>query len=344
MPARDANRGRGGGRERTGSRESNEGRGRQASGGASSAQGRAGAATGGSSKVAQVSSGRPGARTGRAGGTTTTSGGARNAGAAAASTAARSTAAPDVTPGNQEQRSAGRSESRVDVMGSRDARTGERSAAGAVTTSERERGFEATREAGPTMAASQVRQGVTPQGATRAATRAQGGQGVAPWFIGAESPLAMIRRAQEDLDNVFRVFGLPRLGPTFAPNRELEELIARSPALTQAAQWSPQIEVVERDDSLLIRADLPGVKRDDVEVNVENEVLTIRGQRRQEHREAEGGYRRSERTYGTFYRQIPLPQGVDAGQIEASYEDGVLEVTVPSPRDTQRGRRRIEIR
>jgi HSP20 family protein len=151
---------------------------------------------------------------------------------------------------------------------------------------------------------SQARQDVASQGAARATGRAQAGQGVAPWFIGAESPLAMIRRAQEDLDNVFRVFGLPRLGPTFAPTRELEELLARSPTLTQAAQWSPQIEVVERDDSLLVRADLPGVKREDVEVNVENDVLTIRGQRRHEHREAEGGYRRSERTYGTFYRQI----------------------------------------
>jgi HSP20 family protein len=344
MPARDANRGRGGGRERTGSRESNEGRGRQATGGASSAQGRTGATTAGSSKVAEASGGRPGARTGRAGGTPTASGGARSAGASTTSGAARSAAATGATADNVTQRNAARSESRADTVGARDVRAGERSPAGPATTLDRERGFEATLEAGPTAATGQVRQDVAPQGTTRAASRAQGGQGVTPWFIGAESPMAMIRRAQEDLDNVFRVFGLPRLGPTFAPTRELEELLARAPALTQAAQWSPQIEVVERDDTLLVRADLPGVKREDVEVNVENDVLTIRGQRRHEHRETEGGYRRSERSYGTFYRQIPLPQGVDAGQIEASYEDGVLEVTVPSPRDTQRGRRRIEIR
>jgi HSP20 family protein len=86
------------------------------------------------------------------------------------------------------------------------------------------------------------------------------------------------------------------------------------------------------------------VKRDDVEVNVENDVLTIRGRRRHEHRETEGDYRRTERSYGTFFRQIPLPDGVEADQIEASYEDGVLEVTIPSPRDQQRGRRRIDIR
>jgi HSP20 family protein len=129
-----------------------------------------------------------------------------------------------------------------------------------------------------------------------------------------------------------------------APARELEELLARSPSLTRAAQWSPQIEVFERDDSLVVRADLPGVRRDDVEVNVENDTLTIRGQRRQEHRETESAYRRTERSYGTFFRQIPLPDGVEPGQVQASYEDGVLEVIIPSPRDVQRGRRRIDIR
>lgn len=324
MPARDANRGRGGGRERTGSRESNEGRGRQAGGGASSAQGRTAAAgSGGSSKAAEASSGRPGTRTGRTGGTTSTS---------------------SAAPVNPPQRNAARPESGAGAVGFRDVGTGESSAADAAATSERQRGLEATREAGPTAATSQGRQNVAGQAAARVPGRAHGGQGVSPWFIGGESPLAMIRRAQEDLDNVFRVFGIPRLGPGFAPTRELEELLARSPALTQAAQWSPQIEVLERDDSLLVRADLPGVKREDLEVNVENDVLTIRGQRRQEHRETEGGYRRSERSYGTFYRQIPLPDDVDPSQIEASYQDGVLEVTVPSPRDTQRGRRRIDIR
>lgn len=154
----------------------------------------------------------------------------------------------------------------------------------------------------------------------------------------------MMRRMEEDLGRVFRAFGIPRLGAAFTPPRELEEMLARTPALSQAAQWSPQIEVFERDGNLVVYADLPGVRRDDVEVNVDGDVLTIRGERRQEHRETEGGYRRTERSYGTFFRQIPLPDGVDPDDVRASYENGVLEVVVPSPRPDQQRRRRIEVR
>jgi HSP20 family protein len=193
-------------------------------------------------------------------------------------------------------------------------------------------------------ASGHVRTGAGQQPGAAVGGRAQGRQGVAPWFAGSENPLTMMRRMQEDLDRVFHAFGIPRLGASLVPTRELEEILARSPSLTQAAHWSPQIEVYERDDALVVRADLPGVNREDVEVNIEHDVLTIRGQRRQEHREAEGGYRRTERSYGTFFRQIPLPDGVDPSQIEAAYEDGVLEVTVPTPRDQPAGRRRIEIR
>lgn len=154
----------------------------------------------------------------------------------------------------------------------------------------------------------------------------------------------MMRRMEEDLGRVFRAFGIPRLGAALTPPRELEEMLARTPALSQAAQWSPQIEVFERGGNLVVHADLPGVRRGDVEVNVDGDVLTIRGERRQEHRETEGGYRRTERSYGTFFRQIPLPDGVDPDEVQASYEDGVLEVVVPSPRPDQQRRRRIEVR
>jgi HSP20 family protein len=121
-------------------------------------------------------------------------------------------------------------------------------------------------------------------------------------------------------------------------------LLAGTPTLAQVAQWSPQIEVFERGGNLVVHADLPAVKRDDIEVNVDNDVLTIRGERRQESREAEGGYRRTERSYGAFFRQIPLPDGVDPNQVRATYADGVLEVVVPAPRNTQQRRRRVEIR
>ncbi|MDQ3995674.1 MAG: Hsp20/alpha crystallin family protein, partial [Gemmatimonadota bacterium] len=180
--------------------------------------------------------------------------------------------------------------------------------------------------------------------ASRLVGRGQSGHGLAGWLAGADNPLAMMRRMEQDLERVFRAFGVPRLSAGFAAPREIEELLARPPALSQAAQWSPQIEVFERDGNLVVHADLPGVKREDVEVNVENDLLTIRGERRQEHREAEGGYRRTERSYGTFFRQIPLPDGVEPDQVRAAYNDGVLEVTIPAPGDQPSGRRRIEIR
>jgi HSP20 family protein len=210
-------------------------------------------------------------------------------------------------------------------------------------TSERQRDLEPVREIRDTRSASASTAGGT-QAGTGVAGRPQTGRGLSAWLAGADNPFAMMRRMQEDLDSVFRAFGIPRLGAALAAPRELEELLARTPALSQTAQWSPQIEVFERDGNLVVYADLPGVKRDDLEVNVDNDVLTIRGQRRQENREAEGGYRRTERSYGSFFRQIPLPDGIDPTEIEAAFNGGVLEVTVPAPRTQQPTRRRVEIR
>lgn len=213
----------------------------------------------------------------------------------------------------------------------------------APPTSERPRDLASVGEAQGTRSASATSPGGTQAGA-RAAGRPQPGRGLSAWLAGADDPLAMMRRMQEDLDSVFRAFGIPRLGAALAPPRELEGLLARTPAFTQPGQWSPQIEVFEREGDIVVHADLPGVKREDVEVSVGEDVLTIRGERRQENRETQGGYRRTERSYGSFFRQIPLPDGVDPTEIEAAYEDGVLEVIIPSPRDVQRGRRRVDIR
>jgi HSP20 family protein len=218
-------------------------------------------------------------------------------------------------------------------------------------TSDRQRDLESIRETRGTPSASATSSGAAQIGAQAGAQtgagvagRPQPSRGLSSWLAGAENPLAMMRRIQEDLDTVFRAFGVPRFGAAIVPPRNLEELLERAPTLSQTAKWSPQIEVFERDGDLVVHADLPGVKREDVEVSVGDDVLTIRGERRQENRETQGGYRRTERGYGTFFRQIPLPDGVDPTEIEAAYEDGVLEVIIPSPRDVQRGRRRVDIR
>jgi HSP20 family protein len=105
--------------------------------------------------------------------------------------------------------------------------------------------------------------------------------------------------------------------------------------------WIPDIEVIERPNDILVRADLPGMQADDIEVSVDDGVLTISGEREQERREDEEGFVRTERVYGQFFRSIPLPEGADPERVEAQFRNGVLEVTVPVSR---REGRRINVR
>jgi HSP20 family protein len=106
----------------------------------------------------------------------------------------------------------------------------------------------------------------------------------------------------------------------------------------QLGMWSPAIEVSERGDRLVVRADLPGLAKEDVKVETLDNNLVIQGERRQEHEEQEGGYRRSERRYGSFYRSIRLPDAAQTEQARAEFKDGVLEVSIPVPAAQQRGR------
>jgi len=107
--------------------------------------------------------------------------------------------------------------------------------------------------------------------------------------------------------------------------------------------WSPHIEVFERNGKLVVQADLPGIKRDDVNVRIEQDALIIQGQRQQQQTTNQRGYYRSERSYGSFYRTIPLPEGTDTESATASFRDGVLEIELDAPREQQRGRT-LEIR
>jgi HSP20 family protein len=108
------------------------------------------------------------------------------------------------------------------------------------------------------------------------------------------------------------------------------------------AQWAPPIEVLERDDKLVVRAELPGLSKDDVKVEVTDDLLTIEGERREEREETREGYRHSERRYGRFSRSLPLPEGVSPEDVRCTFQNGVLEVTMPAPQVEKRGRR-IEI-
>ncbi len=151
----------------------------------------------------------------------------------------------------------------------------------------------------------------------------------APYTI---SPFSMMRRFSDEMD---RLFGDVSLG-AFAPG------VSGALADLETSTWLPQVEVFEREGKLTIRADLPGLSKDDIDVDMSNDAVVIRGERQQEREENEEGYYRSERSYGSFYRAIPLPAGVNAEQANATFRDGVLEITMPASERQQRSRR-IEI-
>ena len=93
--------------------------------------------------------------------------------------------------------------------------------------------------------------------------------------------------------------------------------------------WVPPVDIVERNDQFVIRAELPGLQRDEMEIQIENGVLTLRGERKRETGETEGDAFRTERIYGTFTRSFSLGTEVDAAKVSAAYKDGVLTVIVP---------------
>jgi HSP20 family protein len=107
--------------------------------------------------------------------------------------------------------------------------------------------------------------------------------------------------------------------------------------------WAPEVEVFQRDNELIIKADLPGLNRNDIQIDVDDEQITIQGERKREHEETRDGVFRSERTYGSFCRTVPLPPGAMADQARATFRDGVLQIAMPTPPESTRRGRRLEI-
>jgi HSP20 family protein len=137
-------------------------------------------------------------------------------------------------------------------------------------------------------------------------------------------PFAMMRRLSEEMDRAF--------GSTFGLSR----------SMGRAGLWSPAVEVRETDSNLEIHADLPGLSKDDVKVECTDEGIIIEGERRREEEKKEGEIYRSERSYGHFYRMIPLPDGADPEKAKAEFKNGVLQVNVPLS-EAKRQTKRIPI-
>jgi len=151
-------------------------------------------------------------------------------------------------------------------------------------------------------------------------------------------PFRTMDRLAEEMDRVFGdVFGRNWLSPRVGQNA------LRSAWRGDVDMWTPDVEVFHRNNELIVRADLPGLAKDDVKVDINDDRITISGERKKQHEEEKEGVYRSERLYGAFRREIPLPEGAMTDQAKAQFKDGVLEVTMPAPPEQVRRGRRLEI-
>ena len=144
--------------------------------------------------------------------------------------------------------------------------------------------------------------------------------------------LADMRRFAEDVDPFFAGLGLRRR-PLFAN-------VLRAPL----APWTPTIEMFVAKGAIVVRAELPGLTKEDVKVQMVKGALTIEGERKYEKEVEKKGYFTTECEYGTFYRQIPLPEEAKIGDAKAIFKNGILEVTIPAPALEKEVARQIEVK
>lgn len=127
--------------------------------------------------------------------------------------------------------------------------------------------------------------------------------------------------------------------------RNFEDAVARMLNEPRGARpWSPSVDIYETENELILKADLPDVKLEDIEVRVENQTLTLKGERKFEKDESTRGYHRIERHYGTFVRSFTVPASVDAERVAADYKNGVLTVTLPKKEAAKPRQVKIEVK
>jgi HSP20 family protein len=143
----------------------------------------------------------------------------------------------------------------------------------------------------------------------------------------ARGPWEELERIEEEMEDMTRLFS--RHFP-WARMRE------------RVNGWLPAVDMVERKDEILVRADLPGMHEKDIEVNVQDGMLTLRGERKEEREEKDEDYYYCERSAGKFFRSLALPAGVDAEHVKATFKNGVLEVHVPRAKEAKA--KKIEIK
>jgi HSP20 family protein len=132
-------------------------------------------------------------------------------------------------------------------------------------------------------------------------------------------PFRDLMATQREFDRLFR--------EAFTPSGAEGEVSTRT--------WAPPVDIYENGDSLVLKAELPGINPDDVEIRVEDNTLYLKGERKFEKEVKEQNYHRVERTYGTFTRTFTLPNSVDADKVAANYKDGVLTLTMPKKEEAK---------
>jgi HSP20 family protein len=139
-----------------------------------------------------------------------------------------------------------------------------------------------------------------------------------------------MRRLSEELDRYVESFGFRPLSTTFPFPFEPPFLFTRTTPRFYPTTFTPALDIFARGEDLIVRAELPGIKPQDVNVEIDETGLTIRGESRFEGKKEEEGSYYSERRYGTFYRHVPLPREVRSAEALAEFKDGVLEITLPA--------------
>ena len=118
-------------------------------------------------------------------------------------------------------------------------------------------------------------------------------------------------------------------------NRLFDRFFEGRTANGMGRRWIPAMDLVETEDDLVLRGDLPGMTEEDVDIEIKDNVLTVSGERKAEHEDKGEGYHRVERAFGRFSRSLSLPQGIDPDKVEAKFEKGVLEVHIPKPAEAK---------
>lgn len=146
-------------------------------------------------------------------------------------------------------------------------------------------------------------------------------------------PFTLLRQMTSEMDRMFETSAWPSFRwPVF-----------RTRPAAEAATWFPEIDVFEKENRLVTKIDLPGMNKEDVKVEVTDGQLAISGERKTEAEEKKENFYRCEREYGSFYRAVPLPEGVKLEDIKATFADGVLEVSVPLPAKPEAKVRKVEV-